>query len=134
LSKSPDVGRVILDEKAKLAVEEMLDILKKQEDCIRLNSSKLVSWIVARFRHSRFERDQQAIVKAHFNSKEYLKKVVSQSATETDLTEALQAMLARMNSSAGVRRGRRKKQAMNRGCASYATDDSSIHPEDESKD
>lgn len=110
MSKTPDTGRVILDENAKQAVDEMLDALKKQENCIRLNSSKLVSWIVTRFKESRFESELNAIIKAHFNSKEYLKKIVSQSETETDLTGALQAMLNRMQSNAGARRGGRKKQ------------------------
>ncbi len=126
MSKTPDVGRVILDEKAKLAVEEMLDQLKKQEDCIRINSSKLVSWIVAYFRNSGFEHEQQAIIKAHFNSKEYLKKVMSRSSSEEDLSAALQTVLTRMNAGAERRKRRREKQSeIMKSASSHADEEKS---------
>ena len=126
MSKSADTGRVILDEAAKTAVNEMLTMLKSEEDCIRLNSSKLVSWIVTRFKASRFEHEQSAIIKAHFNSKEYLKKAVSQSATEADLSEALETVLTRMNSRADIRRSRRKKQSKMIGSAELNTENPNV--------
>jgi hypothetical protein len=83
-----------------------------------------VSWIVTRFKASRFEHEQSAIIKAHFNSKEYLKKAVSQSATEADLSEALEAVLTRMNSKANIRRSRRKKQSQMIGTAEMNAENS----------
>lgn len=69
--------RVLLDEKSYQSIEEMIEVLKKEGSFIKINPSRLSSWIITHFRNEMFEKCKQAIIQEHFNSKDYLKDLAS---------------------------------------------------------
>ncbi len=99
--------RIVLDENAKRAAEEMMTALRSAEQCIDIQYSKLISWVTKRYRETAFDRDCEAIIRAHFDSKEYLKNVIKKSGTG-DLAQALQTALARVRQSEPDKRKRRE--------------------------
>lgn len=66
------------------------------DEHIKINASKLISWIVQRYATQGFQREQAKIAQAHFNSKEYLKRVMAKSSSEAELTEALHVVLKKI--------------------------------------
>ncbi|MBS1983284.1 MAG: hypothetical protein JST16_03855 [Bdellovibrionales bacterium] len=88
--------RIILSEPAVKALEQMGASLEARGDCIRLTSSKLVSWIVERYLSNGFERDQEKIVQAHFDSRSFLKRAVTNASSNEDLVQALEATLSKL--------------------------------------
>lgn len=106
-----DSGRVILDEAGKAALSEMFSNLKREE-CIQLTSGRLASWILAHYRANHFERDRREIVQAHFNSKEYLRKVIKDMDPQENVADVLSAALKRLSMAEGVQetRGRKRKK------------------------
>ncbi|MBK24497.1 MAG: hypothetical protein CME70_10935 [Halobacteriovorax sp.] len=85
-------GRIILDEGAKSALSSMYDELKN-EACIKVTPAKLSSWIIQKFYQSYYRQYKTKIIKEHFNSKEYLKKVVSQMNDSDSIEEILKSTL-----------------------------------------
>ena len=85
-------GRLILDEGAIAALSSMYEEMKNQK-CIKITPSKLGSWIISEFYKSYFSRYKGKIAKEHFNSKEYLKKVVQTIDDDSDLEEILKSTL-----------------------------------------
>lgn len=75
--KSINHLRVLLDEKSYHSLEEMIDALKKEGNFIKINPSRLSSWIISHFREEMFEKCKQIIIQEHFNSKDYLKDLAS---------------------------------------------------------
>ncbi len=109
-----NIGRIILEPEARAALEQMLSDLKAREGCIRISPSKLASWIVGHYRLSSFEQDQEEIIRAHFNPREYLKRMLDGSVPESGLADALQTALTRIQPCGGDRpkpRGRPGKRA-----------------------
>lgn len=94
------------------AVNEMITALKAKEACIRITPSKLVAWIVEHYKQGAFESEQEQIIRAHFNSKEYLKRVMNGVSTEGGIAEALETALKRIRAEGSsppvVQRRRRK--------------------------
>lgn len=86
----------------------MLTELRAREQCLRITPSKLVSWILGQYKTEHFERDQDRIVQAHFNSKEYLKQMIRGASSAEDLTQALQAALGRIGKSDSKKQSWRK--------------------------
>jgi len=85
--------RIIIDERAQQALSSMLETLKNEGKFIRINSSKLSSWIIYFFFEENFKKEKEKIISAHFNTKEYLKGLASkidvQEEAEGILIEAL---------------------------------------------
>lgn len=102
-----------MDDLAIVAATQMMAGLASQEDCIRITASKLVSWIVTRFAENGFERDREAIIREHFNSKDYLKKVIRSLDSKEDMAAALQEALVKIGPA--VRVAKPKGQAHTKG-------------------
>ncbi len=85
-------GRIILDEGANTALSSMYDELKN-EACIKITPTKLSSWIIQKFYQSYYKQYKTKITKEHFNSKEYLKKIVSQMNDHDSIEEILKTTL-----------------------------------------
>jgi hypothetical protein len=90
-------GRIILDEGASTALSSMYDELKS-EACIKITPSKLSSWIIAEFQKSYFKRYKKKITKEHFNSKEYLKAIISNVDENENLEDVLRQALSDIKS------------------------------------
>ena len=112
MTKDQHTVRIVLEQGAAVALDEMIKNLKVTEQCVKVTASKLVSWIIERYRVGSFPQDEQAIVKAHFNSREYLKKVVQDIEPGQDVAEALEAALQKMRKDkTSVRTQRKRKQS-----------------------
>ena len=111
MPKDQHTVRIILEQGAALALNEMMKSLRATEQCIKVTPSKLVSWIIERYRLGSFAQDEQAIIKAHFNSREYLKKVVQEIGPGGDVTKALETALQKIRSDEKQTRPRGRKSA-----------------------
>ncbi len=100
-------GRIALNEAAKRDTKLMLQNLLEDEGHVRLNASKLVSWIVCEFYKDLFEKKKEVIKKTHFNHKEFLKKALSEAQNEDDLKKVLENALHSV-STKHVKRRKRK--------------------------
>lgn len=89
-------GRLILDEGAIAALSSMYEEMKNQK-CIKITPSKLGSWIISEFYKSYFTRYKGKIAKEHFNTKEYLKKIVSNIDENDDLEAVLKSTLMELS-------------------------------------
>ena len=89
-------GRLILDERAISALSSMYEEMKDQK-CIKVTPSKLGSWIISEFYKSYFNRYKKKISKEHFNTKEYLKKVVSNIDENDDIEAVLKSTLQELS-------------------------------------
>ena len=108
---SKDTVRLVLDEQGKAALHRMVVELKAQEPCVRFTASTLGSWVIARYAETGFQADRDEIIRRHFNSKEYLKKVIQEMDPKENLADVLQAALKRVGSPPAVAaRGRPKKR------------------------
>jgi outer membrane PBP1 activator LpoA protein len=85
-------GRLILDEGAIAALSSMYEEMKNQK-CVKITPSKLGSWIISEFYKSFFSRYKGKIAKEHFNSKEYLKKMMSNVDENENLEDVLRQAL-----------------------------------------
>lgn len=94
--KSSNQMRVLLDENAYHAIEAMIEELKAQGDYLKINPSRLASWVINRFHRDGFKKAIPQICQDHFNSKEYLKNLAAQVDGNENaaalLTEALAAI------------------------------------------
>jgi len=88
-------GRVILDEGAKQALSSMYEEIKI-ESCVKITPSRLASWIIYDFYENYFEKRKNKIKKDHFNSKEYLKKVVQNIEEGSDIEAVLKSTLSKL--------------------------------------
>lgn len=103
---------MILEPAAKAMLDEMLADLKAREEWVRISPSKLVSWIVENYRNS-FESNREAIIRAHFNSREYLKNVLQGLDAGENVADALQAALLKIGQAdvqPSRQRGRKKRK------------------------
>lgn len=107
-SSGPNVIRVILIGEAKMAHDRMLKQLRTQY--VKLNSSKLVSWIVKRYADTAFEQERQLIIDAHFDNKEYLRNALSAVGSREDLEKALNEALHRVKATGEQSRRARQKR------------------------
>jgi hypothetical protein len=88
--------RVLLDDEAQGALVTMMEALKTDGDYIRINPSRLASWIVKRFKRDYFERNKDLISQDHFNSKEYLKNVAKNISDSDDLEKVLRETILQL--------------------------------------
>jgi CHAT domain-containing protein len=89
-------GRLILDEGAIAALSSMYEEMKNQK-CIKITPSKLGSWIISEFYKSYFPRYKSKIAKEHFNTKEYLKNIVSNIDESDDIEVVLKSTLMELS-------------------------------------
>lgn len=95
--------RVLLDSTAENHLQEMEAALMREKDFIKINPSRLSSWIITHFYQHHFVQQTQAIAKAHFNSKEYLRQLVTKIKDEDDATEKLSEALRGLQGNKTVR-------------------------------
>ncbi|MCB9061370.1 MAG: hypothetical protein H6622_07615 [Halobacteriovoraceae bacterium] len=106
--------RVLLDTNAQEALTEMLQELKDSGDFVKINPSRLVSWIVEGFKKESFEKKKDKIIQDHFNSKEYLRdlatKIQSSDNAADILANALQKIQMR-NKRTNVKKAKKERIA-----------------------
>jgi len=88
-----NIARVLLNNEAKSSLNKMMELLKAENKFIKVNPSKLVSWILQSYAERYFSKEKEQIVKDHFNSKEYLKHVTQRISSEDDLEAILKVAL-----------------------------------------
>lgn len=94
--KSQNHLRVLLDSDAYASLEKMLEALKGSGDFVKINPSKLVSWIITKFETESFERNKAQIIQDHFNSKEYLRDLATKIQSSDNAAEVLAAALQKI--------------------------------------
>ena len=105
-----NTGRIVLTEKAKVALSSMLEQIKDEGECIKITPSKLTSWLVERFAINYFPKDMELILKEHFNSKVFLRNVLKEIENEEDLASALNGALKVVKSKKPRKRKPRKSK------------------------
>lgn len=88
--------RVLLDDEAQCALVVMMEALKTDGDFIRINPSRLTSWIIKKFKRDYFERNKDLITQDHFKSKEYLKNVAKNISDSDDLEKVLRETILQL--------------------------------------
>ena len=86
-------SRIVLDKSSMKSVEEMIGKVKEEGQFVKINPSKLVSWIVSWFFKCKFEREKARIIQEHFNGKEYLKNILQDTKSNEDVERALKEAL-----------------------------------------
>lgn len=94
--KSQNHLRVLLDSDAYASLENMLEALKGSGDFVKINPSKLVSWIITKFEAESFERNKAQIIQDHFNSKEYLRDLATKIQSSDNAADVLAAALQKI--------------------------------------
>lgn len=89
--------RAAFNGEAKTAHDEMLIQLKSSGKYIKINTSKLVAWIILRYFEKYFNKEKEIIIKEHFDSKEYLLSAVKTASTNEELTELLKDTLGKVS-------------------------------------
>ena len=69
--------RVILDDKANVSLLDMTEKIKAEGEYVKINPSRLASWIIEQFANLYFQEMKPQIVQAYFDSKEYLKAIAA---------------------------------------------------------
>jgi hypothetical protein len=110
MPRKPDSGRIMLGPAANEVVGQMMAALRSKEECIRITPSSLVSWIVEQYLENGFEVDRDAIIKRHFNPKEYLKRVINAGGTPDEVASALEKALHKIRSEEIRPRSSRRRQ------------------------
>ena len=108
MPRKSDSGRVILDERAKESLDKMLEILKMVDSFLKINPSRLSSWIVHRYFMESFEKEKQTIARDHFNPKGYLKNALKGIESEEDITNALKTILSKVKPQAESRKNKKR--------------------------
>jgi len=91
--KSSSAMRTLLDPEAQQALEKMIERLKESGHFLKINPSRLTSWIVCQFLEDGFEKSLPLILQDHFNSKEYLRNLVKNFSEADDLEKFLKETL-----------------------------------------
>jgi hypothetical protein len=95
-----NVVRIVLEGEGLLAHDKMTEVLKLENQYVRLNPSKLGNWIFKRYLATYFEQDKPLIVNDHFDSKEHLKDVIRSAKSPQEYEKALEEALQRVKSGA----------------------------------
>ena len=100
--------RVLLDSAAENQLQEMEAILSTENNFLKINPSRLTSWIVSHFYKYHFHQQKESIAKAHFNSKEYLRQLASEITGDDDAISKLSDALKGLQNSKKLRTDRNK--------------------------
>lgn len=113
--KSSTVSRVLLDKEAREALDQMLTVLREEGKYIKINPSRLTSWVVSKFAKKYFGKSKSEIVKAHFNSKEYLKDLASNIEEDENpaeiLSQALKSIQGKTKKAANAKKAQEESDA-----------------------
>ena len=93
-------GRIILDEGASTALSSMYDELKN-EACIKITPSKLSLWIIEEFQKNLFKKYKSKIAKDYFNTREYLKLVMTNIGENENPEQVLRQALNKITAKRG---------------------------------
>jgi len=88
--------RILLDLNSQSSIDEMLENLKNSGEFVKINHSKLASWIINKFKTEMFERHKAQIIQEHFNSKEYLINLATKVQNTDDASEMLEIALRKI--------------------------------------
>ena len=91
--------RVLLDSAAENQLQEMEAIILKQNEFVKINPSRLSSWIVTHFYQHHFNQQKEAIAKANFDLKKYLKTMASNIGNEAKAEDVLKEALLNLKKS-----------------------------------
>lgn len=94
--KNQNLLRVLLEPEAKSSLEKMLEALKKNGDFVKINPSKLASWIITKFENESFEKHKTKIMQDHFNSKEYLLDLATKIQSSDNAADVLASALQKI--------------------------------------
>ncbi len=111
--------RIVLDKRGTECHNKMLERLKAANEFVKVHPSELVSFLVADYFESYFERDLEVLVAEFFDSRSYLTSEIQK---EEDLADPAEAMkratvyveqIRSKRRGQTVRRGRRKSTTPN---------------------
>jgi hypothetical protein len=94
--KTKNQLRILIDSEAQLSLEAMLESLKTSGEFIKINPSRLVSWIVTQFKAESFELYKSQILQDNFNSKGYLRDLATKIQSSDDAAAVLAAALQKI--------------------------------------
>jgi hypothetical protein len=81
--------RIVLDKDASIACDQMIQALKS-EGPIRLSSSKLASFVLARFFSLYFEKDKDLLLAEFFDSKCFVEEELRKATGSSDVSGILE--------------------------------------------
>lgn len=85
--------RILLDNNANNCLQQMEETLTHEKEFIKINSSKLASWIVNYFYQQNFDVQSDSIAKDHFDLKKYLKSMANSIGNESTPENILEMAL-----------------------------------------
>ncbi|NOT77737.1 MAG: hypothetical protein HOP07_01895 [Bacteriovoracaceae bacterium] len=94
--KNKNPLRVLIETDAQESLDEMLINLKGNGNFVRITPSRLLSWIITKFRTESFEKHKNQIIQEHFNSKEYLRDLATKIQNSDDAAILLTAALEKI--------------------------------------
>lgn len=98
--------RIVLDAEATKAFESMAAALKAETPTIKIQSSQFVSFLVADFFGTYFEKDKTVLIAEFFNSDAYFDAARKKAKGSTDYEEQ---MAAALSDAQKIRSKRRRK-------------------------
>ncbi len=109
--------RIVLDKRGTSCHDKMMERLKAANEFVKVHPSELVSFLVADYFETYFERDMEVLVAEFFDSRIYLTGEIEKDENHADPAEAMKratAFIERIRSKRRgqvVPRGRRKSTA-----------------------
>ncbi len=86
--------RIVLDAAATSAFNMMVQVLKSEMATVKIHPSQFVSFLVADFFQSHFEKDKQALVAEFFDSDSYFDAARKKARDSDDYEEQMATTLA----------------------------------------
>lgn len=77
VKKEKEILRVALDKGATAAYSVMVERLRTENTCLRLQPSQVVSFLVRYFEETHFEQDVQVLVGEFFDSEKYISEATA---------------------------------------------------------
>ncbi len=90
-------GRVNLSEKASQAAFFMVHELTEENPHVRINPSKLCSWIIENYLRDHFSKEKERIVQEHFNPRRFLLESLKDVQTGEDIKSLFKTALDKMD-------------------------------------
>lgn len=114
-----EILRIVLDKRGTECHDKMMERLKAANEFVKVHPSELVSFLVADYFETYFERDVEVLVAEFFDSRSYLTGEIQKDENLTDPAEAMKRattfveQIRSKRRGQAVRRGRRKSIATN---------------------
>lgn len=90
------IQRIVLDDKANESLLDMTEKIKAEGNFVKINPSRLASWIIEQFANLYFQEMKPQIIQAYFDSKEFLKTIASKIDGKQDAEKILIEALNRI--------------------------------------